>query len=169
MLFGSNIASSVPRRWRKLMEDQKDEVLTPYTLADRNTVLVKYANFSFNEALSEVNSELDNEKDFETRLGLLAAKSWILRKKLYAALHDPYISALSEVEDTDIFDGIDEDGYNEFDSLFDDNSSEENLEILIVKATTIDGKKIVKDTIMELPKSEAQKLIDSGEATLNNT
>ena len=29
------------------MEDQKEEVLTPYTLADRNETLVKYANFSF--------------------------------------------------------------------------------------------------------------------------
>ena len=36
------------------MEDQKEEVLTPYTLADRNETLVKYANYSFKEALSEV-------------------------------------------------------------------------------------------------------------------
>ena len=77
------------------MEDQKEEVLKPYTLADRNEILVKYANFSFKEALAEVKDELKIEKDFHRRLGLLAAQSWILRKKLYVALHDPYISALS--------------------------------------------------------------------------
>ena len=40
------------------MDDQKEEVLTPYTLADRNEILVKYANFSFKEALVEVKDEL---------------------------------------------------------------------------------------------------------------
>ena len=52
------------------MVDQKEEVLTPYTLADRNETLVKYANYSFNEALSEVKNELRAEKDFHKRLGL---------------------------------------------------------------------------------------------------
>ena len=44
------------------MEDQKEEKLTPYILADRNEILVKYANFSFREALSEVNQEIEIEK-----------------------------------------------------------------------------------------------------------
>ena len=148
------------------MEDQKEEVLTPYTLADRNEILVKYANFSFKEALAEVKDELKIEKDFHRRLGLLAAQSWILRKKLYVALHDPYISALSEVEDTDIFDGLDEDDYNEYDSLFDDDTPEVKIEVLILKATTIDGKKIAKDTIVEIEEKEANKLIDAGNAKL---
>tara|TARA_B100001063_G_C16589674_1_gene464987 strand:+ start:266 stop:721 length:456 start_codon:yes stop_codon:yes gene_type:complete len=149
------------------MEDQKDEVLTPYTLADRNETLVKYANFSFKEALSGVNEELKTEKDLNKRLGLLAAKSWILRKKLYVTLHDPYISALSEIEDTDIFDGLDDEDYNEFDSLFDEGPSEVKVEVLMLKQTTVDGKKIAKDTIMELSDKEADKLVKAGNAKLN--
>ena len=149
------------------MEDQKDEVLTPYTLADRNETLVKYANFSFKEALSEVKEELKTEKDLNKRLGLLAAKSWILRKKLYVTLHDPYISALSEIEDTDIFDGLDDEDYNEFDSLFDEGPSEVKVEVLMLKQTTVDGKKIAKDTIMELSDKEADKLVKAGNAKLN--
>ena len=151
------------------MEDQKEEKLTPYILADRNEILVKYANFSFREALSEVNQEIETEKERSRRLGLLAAKSWILRKKLYAALHDPYISALSEVEDTDIFDGLDDEDLNEYDSLFDDDVQVANLEILILKETTAGGKKLAKDTILDLPKTEAQKLIDKGDAKLNKS
>ena len=150
------------------MEDQKEEVLTPYTLADRNETLVKYANFSFSAALEEVKSELKVEKDFHKRLGLLAAKSWILRKKLYVALHDPYISALSEIEDTDIFDGLDEDDYNDYDSLFDEDTPEVKIEILILKETTIDGKKIAKDTIVEMEEKEAKNLIKAGNAKLNS-
>ena len=147
------------------MEDQK-EVLTPYTLADRNEILVKYANFSFAAALEEVKGVLKVEKDFHKRLGLLAAQSWILRKKLYVALHDPYISALSEIEDTDIFDGLDDDDYNDYDSLFDENAPEVKIEILMLKATTVDGKKIAKDTIIEIEEKEAKKIIEAGNAKL---
>ena len=149
------------------MEDQKDEILTPYTLADRNETLVKYANYSFKEALSEVKDELKIEKDFHRRLGLLAAKSWILRKKLYVTLHDPYISALSEVEDTDIFDGLDDEEYNDFDSLFDEDTPGVKVEILLLKAATINGKKITKDTIVEIAEKEAEKLVKAGTAKLN--
>ena len=147
------------------MEDQK-EVLTPYTLADRNEILVKYANYSFKEALAEVKAELKIEKDFHIRLGLLAAQSWILRKKLYVTLHDPYISALSEIEDTDIFDGLDDDDYNDYDSLFDEDTPEVKVEILMLKATTIGGKKIAKDTIVEIEEKEAKSFIEAGNAKL---
>ena len=149
------------------MDDQKEEVLTPYTLADRNETLVKYANYSFNEAPSEVKNELRAEKDFHKRLGLLAAKSWILRKKLYVTLHDPYISALSEIEDTDIFDGLDDEDYNDFDSLFDEDTPEVKVEVLMLKPSTIDGKKVTKDTIVEIPEKEAKSLIKAGTAKLN--
>ena len=147
------------------MEDQK-EVLTPDTLADRNETLIKYANYSFKAALEEVKEELKVEKDFHRRLGLLAAKSWILRKKLYVTLHDPYISALSEIEDTDIFDGLDEDDYNDYDSLFDEGTPEVKIEILMLKQTTVGGKKIAKDTIVEIEEKEAKSLIEAGNAKL---
>ena len=150
------------------MEDQKEEILTPYTLADRNETLIKYANYSFTAALEEVKEELKVEKDFHRRLGLLAAKSWILRKKLYVTLHDPYISALSEIEDTDIFDGLDEDDYNDYDSLFDEDTPEVKIEILMLKQTTVGGKKIAKDTIVEIEEKETKSLIKAGNAKLNS-
>ena len=54
------------------------------------------------------------------------------------------IIALSEIEDTDIFDGLDDEDYNEFDSLFDYNESEKKLKLLCLKAT-VDGQKLPKD------------------------
>ena len=146
------------------MQDQKVEKLTPYIRADRNEILVKYANFSFRETLSEVNKEIELEKERSRRLALLAAKSWILRKKLYATLHDPYISALSEVEDEDIFGGLDDEDLNEYDSLFDEGQPEPMMEILLLKQTTVEGKKIAKDTIVELSQKVAEELIQKGNA-----
>ena len=87
---------------------------------------------------------------------------------MYVALHDPYISALSEIEDTDIFDGLDEDDYNDYDSLFDEDTPEVKIEILILKETTIAGKKIAKDTIVEIEEKEAKSLIKAGNAKLNS-
>ena len=120
------------------MNTENKSILSPTIEGERNDILRRYGNHSFSAALKEVNDTLSIEKDYETRLGLLAAKSWILRKKLYVTLHDPYISALSEIEDENIFDGFDDDDYNEFDSLFDDENTEkkENMvEILVLKKT----------------------------------
>tara|TARA_B100001093_G_scaffold491822_1_gene532297 strand:- start:931 stop:1389 length:459 start_codon:yes stop_codon:yes gene_type:complete len=148
------------------MEKGKEEVITAYTEAGRNEILRQYANFSFKEALEQVKTLLDSEKDFENRLALLAAKSWILRKKIYVSLHDPYISALSEVENTDIFDGLDDEDYNEFDSLFDDAPTVKNIEVTMLKAASIDGKKLTKETIVSLPEETANKFIEEGKAKL---
>ena len=50
--------------------------------------------------------------------------------------------------------------------IFDDDTPEVKIEVLILKATTIDGKKIAKDTIVEIEEKEANKLIDAGNAKL---
>ena len=153
------------------MNTENKSILSPTIEGERNDILRRYGNHSFSAALKEVNDTLSVEKDYETRLGLLAAKSWILRKKLYVTLHDPYISALSEIEDENIFDGFDDDEYNEFDSLFDDENTEKKekmVEILVLKKTTINEKSIAKDTILEVDEKLSKTLIDQGKAKLND-
>ena len=56
------------------MQDQKEQNL-PHIYGQIKRNLVKYANFSFKEALSEVNEEIEVEKERSRRLALLAAKS----------------------------------------------------------------------------------------------
>ena len=153
------------------MNEENKSILSPTIEGERNEILRRYGNHSFSAALKEVNDTLLIEKDYETRLGLLAAKSWILRKKLYVTLHDPYISALSEIEDENIFDGFDDDEYNEFDSLFDEETTEKKekmVEILVLKKTTINGKSIAKDTILEVDDKLSKTLIDQGKAKIND-
>ena len=155
------------------MNEENKTVLSPSVLGERNDLLRKFGNHSFSSALKEVNEALiiENDDSIE-KLGLLAAKSWILRKQLYVTLHDPYISALSEIEEDGIFDGYDDEDYNEYDSLFDDEENEKKekmVEIIVLKKTKIYEKSIVKDTIMEVDEELAKTLVDEGKARINDS
>ena len=155
------------------MNEENKTILSPSVLGERNDLLRKFGNHSFSSALKEVNDALllENDDSIE-KLGLLAAKSWILRKQLYVTLHDPYISALSEIEEDGIFDGFDDEDYNEYDSLFDDGETikEDKMgEIIVLKKTKIYEKDIAKDTIMEVDEELAKTLEDEGKARINDS
>ena len=136
---------------------------------DRNKVLVKFADHSFSSALDEINSELNAEKNHSKKLALLSAKSWVLRNKLYATLHDPYIYSLNEVENTDIFDGADDENETAIDNLFDDDEKKDTMvEVIMLKNTTLNGTKLVKETILSVTEDSAKKLIADGKAKLSD-
>ena len=144
-----------------------EENLTPKLHKDRNRILGKYAEHSFSAALDEVNESLKFEKNHGVKLALLSAKSWILRNKLYASIHDPYIYTLNEVENTDVFDELEDEDQTAIDNLFDDETPEVMIEITMVKNATINGKKLLKDTILEVTEENANKLVKDGKAKLN--
>ena len=134
---------------------------------DRNKILMQHAEQSFTEALDEINASLASEKNHSKKLALLSAKSWVLRNKLYVALHDPYIYTLNEIENTDVFDDIDDEDQTAIDNLFDDEVPEKMVEVTILKSTTVNGKKLVKDTILEVTEENANKLVDDGKAKIS--
>ena len=134
---------------------------------DRNKILMQYAEQSFSAALDEINASLKSEKNHGKKLALLSAKSWVLRNKLYASIHDPYIYTLNEIENTDVFDDMDDEDQSAIDSLFDDDAPEKMIEVVILKSTTINGKKLVKDTILEVTEENATKLVDEGKAKIS--
>ena len=127
---------------------------------DRNQILQEFAESSFEQALEEVSLRLTTEKNSRKRLALLAAKSWLLRHKITTALHDPYIYSINEVENTDVFDDLEDDEDTEIDKLFDDEpTSEELVEVQITKNTSIDGSKLAKGVIAKVTRANADKLI----------
>ena len=140
---------------------------------DRNKILMQHAEQSFTDALDEINASLESEKNHSKKLALLSAKSWVLRNKLYVSLHDPYIYTLNEIENTDVFDDIDDEDQTAIDNLFDDEvdeadeAPEKMVEVTIIKSTTVNGKKLVKDTILEVTEENANKLVDDGKAKLS--
>ena len=133
---------------------------------ERNKILVRFADHSFSSALDEINSELNLEKNHSKKLALLSAKSWVLRNKLHASLHDPYIYSLNEVENTDVFDDIDDEDQTAIDNLFDDDEKETMVEVVMLKNATLNGTKLVKDTILSVTEENSKKLIDDGKAKL---
>ena len=134
----------------------------------RNKILIKFADHSFSSALDEINSDLTVEKNHSKKLALLSAKSWVLRNKLYATLHDPYIYSLNEVENTDVFDQIDDEDETAIDSLFDDDKKEAMMEVTMLKTSTLNGTKLLKDTTLEVTEESGKKLIEDGKAKLSD-
>ena len=134
----------------------------------RNKILIKFADHSFSSALDEINSELTVEKSHSKKLALLSAKSWVLRNKLYATLHDPYIYSLNEVENTDVFDQMDDEDETAIDSLFDDDKKEAMMEVTMLKTSTLNGTKLLKDTTLEVTEKSGKKLIEDGKAKLSD-
>ena len=70
------------------MAADQDKLLSPTMLKARNKILIEYADLSFSDAQDEVMLSLKSEKDNSTRLALLAAKSWIIRKCTNELLFD---------------------------------------------------------------------------------
>jgi hypothetical protein len=138
----------------------------------RNRILQDYAELSFQDALESINQDLIKEKNKSKRLALLSAKSWVLRNKLYSALHDPYIYSLNEVENTDIFDDLDTEGESAIDGLFDDDEAqdviEQTVDVEILKNTSINGHKVLKGAVVSVTEENANKLINDGKARLTN-
>jgi len=136
----------------------------------RNRILQDYAELSFQDALESINQDLMKEKNKGKRLALLSAKSWVLRNKLYSALHDPYIYSLNEVENTDIFDEVDAESASALDSLFDDDDAseviEQTVDVKILKNTSINGHKVLKGSVVSVTEENAQKLVGDGKAEL---
>jgi hypothetical protein len=164
-LVGADIASSVPN----MRSFEMAEESTPTVHTERNKILGGLAELSFHDAIVAVDERLLSEKNKTKRLSLLSAKSWLLRNKLHSALHDPYIYAINEVENTDIFDDLEGDESSSVDSLFDDDDDEgieDNVSIEILKNTTLNGHKLLKGIVASVTQENADKLVDQGKAKI---
>ena len=112
------------------MSSKNDKSLSPKMEKERNVILKRYGDFTFEQALDEVNILLKTEKDVAERLTLLAAKSWIIRNKVHVLMHEPFVYTMNELENTNIFSEIDDDDNDDggLDGLFDDEEEEEEEE-----------------------------------------
>jgi hypothetical protein len=155
------------------MADEKDKSLTPTMLKARNEILVQFGDHTFDQALDEVKTLLSDEKYSSTRLALFAARSWIIRNKIYAMMNEPFVYSLNELENTNIFSETDDDDLgNGIDGLFDDDddddddgiNADDQIEISIIKATTYDGVKFAKDMVIKVSRIDAERLVSDKKA-----
>ena len=143
---------------------EKDDLLSPIMEKARNKILVQYSDSTFDEALDGVKSSLKTENDMPSRLALLAAKSWIIRNKVHVLMNEPFTYSLSEMEGTNIFSENEDEDEDTVDGLFDDDDDENEgdsgkVKIVIIKATTLNGDKLLKDAAIEVCKDDAEKLV----------
>jgi hypothetical protein len=141
-------------------------------LKARNEILVQFGDHTFDQALDEVKTLLSDEKYSSTRLALFAARSWIIRNKIYAMMNEPFVYSLNELENTNIFSGTDDDDDlgSGLDGLFDDDddddgiNADDQIEISIIKTTTYNGVKFAKDMVIKVSRIDAERLVSDKKA-----
>ena len=108
------------------MNQEKEKLLEPELMNDRNKIIGEFLDSTFDEALDQIDKKFETETEFSNRLTLLAARSWLIRKKVYALLHEPFVFSIGDLENLDISPTIaEEDEDNLADSLFDDDDDDD--------------------------------------------
>lgn len=146
------------------MGSENKKSLSPTMTKARNAILAPFGDYTFEEALNEVDISLKEEKNPKTRLALLSAKSWIIRNKVHALINEPFVYSLNELESCTIFSAEDNDDdhgeKNAIDNLFgDDDDDTGRVEISIVKSKSFQGVKYLKDTVLEVSVDDAERLV----------
>ena len=110
------------------MNQEKEKWLEPKLLDGRNKIIGEFLDLTFDEALAQVDQKFENETEFSNRLIILAARSWLIRKKVYALLHEPFVFSVGDLEDLDISPTItDEEDDSLAASLFDDDDDDDDV------------------------------------------
>lgn len=146
------------------MGSENKKSLSPTMTKARNAILAPFGDYTFEEALNEVDISLKEEKNPKKRLALLSAKSWIIRNKIHALINEPFVYSLNELESCTIFSAEDNDDdhgeKNAIDNLFgDDDDDTGRVEISIVKSKSFQGVKYLKDTVLEVSVDDAERLV----------
>tara|TARA_B110000211_G_scaffold234135_1_gene302556 strand:+ start:1946 stop:2419 length:474 start_codon:yes stop_codon:yes gene_type:complete len=146
------------------MGSENKKSLSPAMTKARNAILAPFGDYTFEEALNEVDISLKEEKNPKKRLALLSAKSWIIRNKVHALINEPFVYSLNELESCTIFSAEDNDDdhgeKNAIDNLFgDDDDDTGRVEISIVKSKSFQGVKYLKDTVLEVSIDDAERLV----------
>ena len=129
------------------MNQEKEKWLTPTMQDSRNKIIGEFLESTFDEALTQVDEKLKVEAEFSNRLPLMAARSWLIRKKVHALMHEPFVFSIGDLENLDISPTIVEEDENSLaSSLFDDDDEDEDddEEEVIVKETKKTAKKETK-------------------------
>ena len=124
------------QEWMEIvMNQEKEKWLAPELKENRNKIIGEFLDFTFDEALVQVNRKLENETEFSNRLTLLAARSWLIRKKVYALMHEPFAFSIGDLENLDISATIMDEAEDSLaSSLFDDDDDDDDAEIIVKEA-----------------------------------
>ena len=142
--------------------------LTPETIRIRDALIEKFSDKPIEELNSFIARALDTETDEFKRLGLLAARVYILRQRvlgLKAFIRDDTMETLPEIDLTlPSQDLLDTDVDVENDLLDEDAGTENWYSLRMIEPGEVNGVRFFKGTIINARPEDADRLIASGKA-----
>ena len=134
------------------MNQDKEKWLTPELTDSRNKIIGEYLDYSFDEALRELDQKFAVETEFSDLLTLMAARSWLIKNKVHALIHEPFAFSIGDLEGLDISPTIkdDDDSDSLAASLFgDDDDDDDDFEVEVPKISKkkVAAKKVKKKSI----------------------
>ena len=142
--------------------------LAPETIRIRNALIEKYADQPIEELNNFLQRALEAEKDELKRLGLLAARVYILRQKvlsLKAFIRDermdkiptPNLALTEQIL-------LDETAHSDIDANNETVDSSEWHSLQMIEPGEVNGVRIFQGTVINAKAEDAEKLISSGKA-----
>ena len=134
------------------MHQEKEKWLTPELTDSRNRIIGEFLDYSFDEALRELDQKLAVETEFSDLLTLMAARSWLIKNKVHALIHEPFAFSIGDLEGLDISPTIKDDEDDDDSlaaSLFGDDDDDDDFEVEVPKISKkkVAAKKAKKKSI----------------------
>ena len=133
--------------------------LSPTTIAVRDKVIEKFAGQPLDEMNESVKKLLSIEKDEQKRLGILAARVYILRQR---------IMNLAETDAERVVGSsspkVDDLALNSSDNLQDDAGNSDWTRLRILQDCEVNGVRFPKTVIIDVKSEDALRMVESGKA-----
>ena len=137
-------------------------VLSPVTIAVRDKVIEKFAGQPLDEMNSSVKALLSTEEDEQKRLGILAARVYILRQRILSIVEqDPervLTSASPKPKDLA--------GEEATDASDSETTTSEWTRLRILEDCEVNGVRFPKTVIIDVTSADAERLVENGKAEL---
>ena len=142
--------------------------LAPETIRIRDALIEKFSDKPIEELNSFIARALDTETDEFKRLGLLAARVYILRQRvlgLKAFIRDDTMETLPEIDLTLPSQDLSDTDVDVENDLLDEESGIENwYSLRMIEPGEVNGVRFFKGTIINARPEDADRLIASGKA-----
>jgi hypothetical protein len=144
--------------------------LAPETIRIRDALIEKFSDKPIEELNNFIVRALDTESDEFKRLGLLAARVYILRQRvlgLKAFIRDDTMETLPEIDLTPPAQSLSDTDVDVEDELLDEDAGIENwYSLKMIEPGEVNGVRFFKGTIINARPEDADRLIASGKAVV---
>ena len=152
--------------------DQSDPVpLDPVILRARDELLEKYSDKSFEEQITFYKAVIEGETDGVQRLSAMAARVYVLRKRLALLAGNVMEDQLNDLSNKQL--GFDIDGsitestdIKDSEAIGGDNTW---MRLRIVDSSEVNGVRFPSGVVIDVKREDGEKLIESGKAEFIST